>query len=139
MTRIAQFTVSKDLLKKARGATAAERLVHRLHSVALVASGLSASEAARIYGDSPRAVAYWVTQYRKMGLKGLSEESRPGRPSRLSPRDMEKLRSFVRQSRARSQVVNANVLSKYIKTTVGVTLTDRQCWRILKRFKSSSV
>jgi len=33
----------------------------------------------------------------------------------------------------RSQVVNANVLTKYIKTTFGVTLTVRQCLRILKR------
>jgi transposase len=113
--------------------------MHRLHSVALVASGLSASEAARIYGDSPRAVAYWVTRYKKLGLKGLSEESRPGRPSRLDSSDMKKLQLFVRQSRARSQVVNANVLTKYIKTTFGVTFTVRQCWRILKRLKSSSM
>jgi transposase len=139
MTRIAQFTVSSDILKKARGASPAERLVHRLHSVALVASGLSASEAARVYGDSPRAVAYWVTRYTKLGLKGLEEESRPGRPSRLNPREMNQLERFVRQSRARSQVVNANVLTKYIKTTFGVTLTVRQCLRILKRLGSSSM
>jgi len=139
MKRFAEFTVSSDLLKKLRGGSPAERLVHRLHSVALVASGLSASEAARIYGDSPRAVAYWVTRYTKLGLKGLEEESRPGRPSRLNPREMKQLERFVKQSRARSQVVNANVLTKYIKTTFGVTLTVRQCLRILKRFGSSSI
>ena len=134
MKRFAQFTISNTFLKRAHGASAAERLVHRLHSVALVASGLTASEAARIYGDSPRAVAYWVTRYKKLGLKGLTEESRPGRPSRLNLSDMKKLELFVRQSRKRSQVVNANVLTKYIKTTFDVTLTVRQCWRILKRF-----
>jgi transposase len=139
MTRPAQFKVSSDLLKKLRGASPAERLVHRLHSVALVASGLSASEAARIYGDSPRAVAYWVTRYIKLGLKGLEEESRPGRPSRLNLGELKQLERFVRQSRARSQVVNANGLTKYIKTTFGVTLTVRQCLRILKRFDESSM
>jgi transposase len=138
MTRIAEFTVSSDLLIKVRGASAAERRMHRLHCVVLVANGLSASEAARIFGDSPRAVAYWVTRYRKMGLKGLEEESRPGRPSRLNSSEIKKLDMFVSRSRARSQVVNANVLTKYIKTTFGVTLTDRQCWRILKRLDSSS-
>jgi transposase len=139
MKRFAEFTISKDLLKKLRGASPAERLMHRLHSVALVGSGLTASEAARIYGDSPRAVAYWVTRYTQLGLKGLEEESRPGRPSRLDPSQMKQLERFVRQSRARSQAVNANVLTKYIKTTFGVTLTVRQCWRILKRLGESSM
>jgi transposase len=133
MRRAKQFTQPKALIKSLHGSSPSERLLHRLHSIALVLSGLSASEAARLYGDSPRAVAYWVTRYKQRGLEGLQEESRPGRPSRLNPSQTEKLRGFLKQSRKRSQKVTANVLSKYIKQTFGVTLTIRQCWRILKR------
>jgi transposase len=128
-----QFAQPKALLKRLHGGSVSERLLHRLHSIALVLSGLSASEAARLYGDSPRAVAYWVTRYKQRGLEGLQEESRPGRPSRLNPTQTERLRTFLRQSRNRSQKVSASVLSKYIKQRFGVTLTIRQCWRILKR------
>ena|SRR5258706_11024200 len=133
MTRQIKLTASHTLLKKLRGDSASERLLHRLHSVALVMSGLSASEAARIYDDSPRAVAYWVTRYKEGGLPGLQEELRPGRPSRLNPSQMKKLEGFVRQSRKRSQSVSAPILSSFLKETFGITLTIRQCWRILKR------
>jgi len=133
MTRQVKLSASYTLLKKLRGDSASERLLHRLHSVALVMSGLSASEAARIYDDSPRAVAYWVTRYKEDGLPGLQEELRPGRPSRLNPSQMKKLESFVRQSRKRSQSVSAPILSSFLKETFGITLTIRQCWRILKR------
>ncbi len=133
MRQTTEFSVPKDLQKKLRGNSASERLLHRLHSIALVLNGRSASEAARIYGDSPRAVAYWVTRFREKGLKGVEEESRTGRPPRLNPSQMKRLETFVKQSRARSQVINADVLSAYIKEAFGVTFTLRQCWRILRR------
>jgi len=135
MKRQKHFTIPKVLLKKLRGDGASERLLHRLHAITLVSSGLSASEVGLIYGDSPRAVAYWVTQYRKSGLEGLQEEARPGRPGRLTPSQMKKLQKFLEQSRARSRVVNTNTLSKYIKAEFGISLTIRQCWRILNRLE----
>ena len=135
MKRQKHFTIPKTLLKKLRGNSSSERLLHRLHAVALVSGGLPASEVGRIYGDSPRAVAYWVTQYRKSGLEGLQEEDRPGRPARLKASQMKKLQNFVAQSRARSRVVNTNILSKYIKEEFGISLSTPQCWRILKRLE----
>ena len=132
MRRKTQLAKSADLIKRLHGDSAAERLLHRLHSVALVMDGRTASEAARIYGDSPRAVAYWVTQYKESGLAGLCEESRPGRPPRLNPSQEKRVEHFVRQAREQSQSVNAKMLSDYIKVACGVTFTIRQCWRILK-------
>src|SRR6202030_712578 len=69
MKRQKHFTIPKALLKRLRGNSSSERLLHRLHAVALVSGGLSASEVGQIYGDSTRAVAYWVTQYRKNGYE----------------------------------------------------------------------
>ena len=122
-----------DLLDALRGGSVSERQLHRLHSVALVLAGHSASQAARLYGDSPRAVAYWVERYKEGGLAGLNEESRPGRPPRLDDAQMQKVQTFVKEMRKRSEPVNADVMAKYIEITFGITFTIRQCWRILKR------
>jgi len=134
MRKNLQHTITKDALKKLRGDSAAERLLHRLHSVVLVLNGLSSSEVARIYHDSPRAVAYWVKRYEEKGIIGLQEESRTGRPSLLNPIQMKKLQFFLNQSRERSQPVSAPTLAKYIQKQFEIVLTIRQCSRILKRF-----
>ena len=130
------FTIPTDLLERLRGTSPSERLLHRLHCVAIVMAGRSASEAARLYGDSPRAVAYWVTRYRKQGLAGLEEEGRPGRPSKLNPSQLKKLQAFVRRSRRELAPLKVHVLRDYIKDSFGVTFTIRQCFRILERFSS---
>jgi transposase len=113
-----------------------ERLLHRLHSVALVAYGLSASEVGRIFDDSPRAVAYWVKRFKQGGVAGLEEEARPGRPSKLNPAQMKRLQTFVRRSKANSKPVKAETLADYILKEFRVVLTIGQCWRILKRLKA---
>jgi transposase len=109
------------------------RLLHRLHCVALVNYGLSASEVARIFGDSPRAVSYWVTRFKKEGIDGLREEARPGRPSTLNPSQIKKLKTFIQQSRTGSPPLTAETVSAFISKEFDVFLTIRQCWRILKR------
>ena len=127
---------TKDVLKALRGESPRERLLHRLHGVALILGGLSASEAARIYGDSARAVAYWVKRFNDEGVAGLEEEARPGRPSKLDATRMKKVQTFLKQSEAKSQPVNADTLSNFILTEFGIALTSRQCWRILNRLKT---
>ena len=79
------------------GETAHERMLHRLHSVVLVLLGVSAKEVANAYGDSPRAVAYWVTQYNAKGAAGLEGKTSPGRTPRLTALQMQRLRSAMRR------------------------------------------
>ena len=121
------------MLNELRGDTPRERVLHRLHSVTLVLSGLSASEVARVFGDSPRAVAYWVTRFKKDGLDGLNEEVRPGRPSKLKPSQLKKLQTFLNKSPEKSQMEKAEMTAEFISKQFGIVLTVRQCWRILKR------
>jgi len=52
------------------------RYDHRLHAVLLVAQGLSCRKAAQLFGDSPRAVAYWARRFEDEGLAGLAEAER---------------------------------------------------------------
>ena len=109
------------------------RLLHRLHCVALVAHGISSSEVARIFNDSPRAVAYWVKRFKRSGLAGLEEESRPWRPSKLNATQTKKLQTYLKRSAAKSTPIKAESLAAYILKEFKIVLTTRQCWRILKR------
>ena len=133
MNKKSSHAITNEMLTTLRGDSSLERLLHRLHSVALVLSGLSASEAARIYGDSPRAVAYWVTQFKKDGLDGLHEETRPGRPSKLNQSQLKKLQTLLNKSATKSKSVKAEILAEYISKEFGIVLTVRQCWRIVNR------
>jgi transposase len=125
--------VTKEILTQLRGHSPQERLLHRLHCVAVVLKGYSSSESARIYGDSPRAVAYWVKRFNQDGLHGLKEESRPGRPSKLNAAQFKKLKTLLNKSKGKSKRENAEMLSAYILKEFKISLTPRQCWRILNR------
>ena len=128
-----QFILTGQMVRDICAESSDARLLHRLHCVALVNHGLSASEVARMFGDSPRAVAYWVTRFKKKGVVGLREDSRPGRPSTLNPSQIQKLKTFIEQSRTGSPPLKAETVSAFISNEFDVFLTIRQCWRILKR------
>src|SRR5947207_13835284 len=74
------------------------RYDHRLHGVLLVAHGFSCREAAGVLGDAPRTVENWVHRFEELGLAGLTEGERAGRPSRLSPAQLDKVETALRQS-----------------------------------------
>ncbi len=67
------------------------RYDHRLHGVLMVAQGMSCTEVAKLLGDAPRTVAYWVQRFEEEGLAGLAEGDRPGRPRRLNPEQLKKI------------------------------------------------
>jgi transposase len=136
MKQSPSFTINSEMVRDVCAESPRGRLLHRLHSVALVAYGLSASEVARIFDDSPRAVAYWVKRFRQHGIAGLEEELRPGRPSKLNPAQTKKLQAYLKRSQASSKPVKAEALAGYILKEFGVVLTTVQCWRILKRLKA---
>ncbi len=114
MKRIKPFNVITGMVRDLCAESPRARLLHRIHSVALVAYGLSASEVARIFDDSPRAVAYWVKRFMQFGLAGLEEESKPGRPSKLNPAQMKKLQLFLKRSQAGSKPMKAETLANSI-------------------------
>ena len=129
-------SVTKAALKALRGESPRERLLHRLHCVAMALNGSSASEAARIYGDSPRAVAYWVTQFKQQGMDGLTEETRPGRPTTLSDEQLKIVQTFIKHLQDESKPINSSGVADFILTEFGISLNRNLCWRILKRFSA---
>src|ERR1700693_3026538 len=72
------------------------RYDHRLHGVLLVAQGITCPDVARLLGDAPRTVEYWVRRFEQKGLAGLKEGERPGRPSRLSAEQIREVNRVLR-------------------------------------------
>ena len=110
------------------------RYYHRLHVVLHVLHGASSYEAARLYGDSPRSVEYWLQRLVSQGLAGLEEGDRPGRPGRVSPSEQQRLRSEIRRS-PRDLGYDQNLwdgvlLSHHLEERYAVSLSVRQCQRL---------
>jgi transposase len=113
------------------------RYFHRLHVLLYVLHGASSYEAARIYGDSPRAIEYWGHHLLTQGLAGLWEGDRPGRPSRLSASDRERLRSEIRRSPRElgydQNLWDGLLLAHHLKDHHAVSLSVRQCQRLFHK------
>jgi transposase len=114
------------------------RYDHRLHGVLLVAHGISCREAAGVLGDAPRTVENWIHRFEKEGLAGLTEGERPGRPSGLSPAQMAKVETSLRQTPTEAGVKGGGVwdgktLSCYLEQKFGVELQARQCQRLFRQ------
>ena len=114
------------------------RYDHRLHGVLLVAQGMTCPEVARLLGDAPRTVEYWVRHFEQRGLGGLVEGERSGRPSRLGKAQLGELERVLR-GQPTAVGVQANLwdgkaLAFYMRDRWGVELGVRQCQRLFRRF-----
>lgn len=114
------------------------RYDHRLHGVLLVAQGMTCPEVARLLGDAPRSVEYWVHRFEKRGLGGLTEGERSGRPSRLNEEQIKEINRVLREKPSdagmRVNLWDGKTLSAWIEKAFGIGLGVRQCQRLLRQF-----
>lgn len=115
------------------------RYDHRLHGVLLVAQGMTCPEVARLLGDAPRSVEYWVHHFDKKGLAGLTEGDRSGRPSRLDQRQIQEIHRVLREKPSdagmRVNLWDGKTLSAWIETTYDIQLGVRQCQRLFRQLE----
>ena len=113
------------------------RYNHRLHGLLLVAQGMSGLEVARLLGDAPRTVQYWVRRFEQDGLAGLVEGERPGRPRRLSERQLQEVNAALRRSPEEcglsGNLWDGKTLSAWIERRFGVRLGVRQCQYLFRQ------
>src|SRR5579862_5449026 len=113
------------------------RYDHRLHGVLLVAQGLTCPEVARLLGEAPRSVEYWVHRYEREGLGGLTEGERSGRPKRLNPKQIEEINRVLRDKPSdagmRVNLWDGKTLSAWIEKTYRIQLGVRQCQRLFRQ------
>lgn len=107
------------------------RYDHRLHGVLLVAHGLSCLQVSQLLGDGSRTVQYWVNNFERMGLAGLTEGQRPGRPSRLDEEHMRVLGEALRKTPIdvglNGNLWDGKTLSAFIKMEFDINLGVRRC------------
>lgn len=113
------------------------RYDHRLHGVLLVAQGMTCPEVAKLLGDAPRSVEYWVRRFEEKGLAGLQEGERGGRPRRLSEKQLQQLNVALRQM-PRALGLGGNLwdgktLAAWIQRQYGINLGVRQCQRVFRQ------
>ena len=113
------------------------RYDHRLHGVLLVAQGMTCPDVARLLGDAPRSVEYWVNRFQQQGLGGLTERERSGRPPRLSQKQRKEVDRVLRQKPSdagmRVNWWDGKTLSAWIDKTYGIQLRVRQCQRLFRQ------
>ena len=113
------------------------RYDHRLHGVLLVGQGMTCPAVARLLGDAPRSVEYWVRRFEQKGLAGLREGERTGRPRRLNKQQLAEIKAAVRQM-PREVGLSGNLwdgktLAVWIEQQYGITLGVRQCQRLFRQ------
>jgi len=115
------------------------RYDHRLHGVLLVAQGMTCPDVARLLGDAPRSVEYWVHRYQSQGLAGLTEGERPGRPRRLKEEQIKAIHRVLRNRPSdagmRVNLWDGKTLSAWIEKTYGIQLRVRQCQRLFRQLE----
>lgn len=113
------------------------RYHHRLHGVLLVGQGMTCPEVARLLGDAPRSVEYWVKAFEQYGLAGLREGERVGRPRRLSDQQLNEIESAIRrmseEARPAGNLWDGKALATWIFQKYGIELGVRQCQRLLRQ------
>ncbi|MBZ5619898.1 MAG: helix-turn-helix domain-containing protein [Acidobacteriia bacterium] len=112
------------------------RYAHRLHGVFLLAKGMTYQAVAKALGESTRTLANWVHRYRLHGLSGLHEETRSGRPPRLSETQCSEIATVTCRPPEDSGLAGTNwtarLLAEWIDRRFAIRLSPRQCRRLLR-------
>lgn len=115
------------------------RYDHRLHGVLLVAQGMTCPDVARLLGDAPRSVEYWLNRFESQGLAGLAEGERTGRPPRLDDKQVNAIGKVLRNKPSdagmHTNLWDGKTLSEWIHKTYGIDLKVRQCQRLFRQLE----
>lgn len=113
------------------------RYDHRLHGVLLVSNGLSTGEVADHLGEDPVTVYRWVKRFNERGFSGLEEGERPGRPPRLSAKQMDRVDRDLRKAPQsfgyEQNLWDGKLLSHHLQQRYEVGLEVRQCQRLFRQ------
>jgi transposase len=111
----------------------------RAHAILLSDEGYSVQEIAQIYGVCRQTVSSWIKAWESQGLVGLVDQSRSGRPRKLSAQEeSEVLESLRSEPRSIKQALAE--LEKRLGIQVSVSTIKRLCKRaglVWKRVRKS--
>jgi len=98
-TRIDLTTEDRQTLEQwLRASTTQQRLVLRANIILDSASGVSTEEIARARRTRPATVSKWRKRFSQLGLVGLQDETRPGKPAQYGKDDARRILALLDQS-----------------------------------------
>lgn len=114
----------------------------RVRAGRLLLKGKPPSEVARIV-DAPRQTVYrWLGVLQEQGIDGLRDMSKGGRPSRMSPEQMDALRDMVLAGPIASGYATDLWTIKRVRLLIqkafGIKYSDVHVWRLLGTLGFSS-
>lgn len=129
---IMQIAVQEEILRSEES-----RYDHRLHGILLVCSGLSCNEVAKLFGQSPRTVQYWISRFEDSGFAGLQDTPRPGRPAAMDEGIIQSLGQDLRRSPRElgyaQNLWDGKLLSHHLTQKFRIHLGIRQCQRLFRQ------
>lgn len=98
---------------------------------------MTCPEVAKLLGDAPRTVEYWVRRFEQKGLAGLWEGERSGRPRRLSAEQLQEINQAVRRMPREvglgGNLWDGKTLTAWIERQYGIRMGVRQCQRLFRQ------
>ncbi|MDH3380006.1 MAG: winged helix-turn-helix domain-containing protein [Gammaproteobacteria bacterium] len=135
--QIREASVMSEALRQEIVRSEESRYDHRLHGVLMVAQGMNCYEVGRWLGEHSTTVQRWVGSFEAHGFAGLREGERSGRPSRVAPGVLNKLKRELRRdprSLGYEQTLwDGQLLSHHLQRRHGVRLKVRQCQRLFRQ------
>jgi transposase len=92
---VTRTELSASELREAAHRSRDGRVSCRLVALAMVMEGASRSEAASAGGMDRQTLRDWVLRYNEVGITGLSDRPRSGRPPSLTPAQMQELKELT--------------------------------------------
>lgn len=127
---------TSDELRTAARRCKNTRQARRLLAIALVLEGACRQDAARAAGMDRQTLRDWVHRYNALGIDGLLDKPRSGRPPQLKEAQLRKLDAVIEKGPdvAVHKVVRWRCvdLKEVIKERFDVEISERHVGRILK-------
>lgn len=129
--------MAKTIIRNTIHGTSEARLQHRLHCMLLICDGRTCADVVALFGDSLRAVQYWVKRYNEAGIDGLGDPTRLGRSPRILPGDKAVLAQDLRRSPREfgyaQNLWDGKLLSHHLKEKFSIQLKVRQCQNLFHK------
>jgi len=131
---IMQIALRNEILRSEEA-----RYDHRLHGVLLVSQGMSCYEVGEMFGHDPTTIQRWIQRFETRGFSGLEDQERPGRPQRLTLKQLEVVNQDLRRSPRdlgyAQNLWDGKLLSHHLTQTQRVVLGVRQSQRLFHQLE----
>ena len=104
--------------------------------------GGSPPQAAEAFSLHVDCFRQWIHRYNDLGLEGLSDKKRPGRPTKLPPQETASLKEWIVQGPANDEGLSAYrgvEINAYIEKTYGISYSSSGLYDLLHRLGLSSL